>query len=559
MAGNVIVGYRFFRTVLRTAAEALIALSLTVLHGCMRELWINAGTIYDQLEYTFTALGLVAYIRLRRERPDIPLPRALLVLFLCLLAMDAKESGIALPVLIAVYEGIFILPQTWRQKGAWLRAIAPFYSALTVLSLVFVFLRVSRTPELALNTAYQPHPALATWLTHMAEYLGMLTYGHVTFSQRTAAAVLVLMAIAALAARNRIMLFGWLFFVITITPVSLIISRPGYVLYVPDLGLGLYLAAAVAGAIRFCLTRLGRALSIPRAELAAFAILTVAITWFNFRNWPVPIDRRNDTYRLSEQFRREYPQVPRGTRFLFVKDDFAKDGWNVLFNLRLMYHDNSIVVHRMEAFPDQRPDPKHLNDHDYVFSVDSGRYYQLDKQNVAESIRLNIMRDFAVGRQMVIARRDYPAYVISGVNDGDPKDPGRWTQPQARLKFDVYPAPAIFTTKFWAPDFMTKSAVRTLNVLVNGNQIGSLRLSKDGMNEIGFPVPADAISSTGYTIVDMNVDNPWKEPSGERLGVILMEAGFNYVYGHAATAAFSPVHATVPPAKPVNAAHAPGP
>ena len=556
MAGNVIVGYRFFRALASTAAEAFIALALTLVHGALRELWVNGGTIYDQLEFLFTALGLTVYIRLRRERPDIPRGRALLVVLLCVLAMDAKESGVALPILMALYEAIFLLPEAFARKQirAWMRALAPLYSVLAVLSLVFVFLRVNRTPELISNTAYRPHLSLGLWLTHMAEYLSMLSYGHPVFSATSAGIVLALMALAALLARNRVMLFGWLFFVITLTPVSLIISRPGYVLYVPDLGLGLYFAAALAGILRFSLVRAGKTPLLPRAELAALALVTIAITWVHIRNWPEPIDRHNEEFRLTEQFRRDYPKLPRGSRLLFVDDDFAKDGFNLLFNLRLMYNDETLVVHRMKAFPDQRPDPKHLNDHDHVFSVDSGRYFELDNRDVAESIRLNILRDFAVARQMVIARRDYPAYIISGIIGGDPKDPGRWTEPTAKLKFDVYPAPAVFSTKFWAPDFVTKSGVRTLNILVNGNQIGSLRLSHDGMNEISFPVPADAISRTGYTIVEMNVDNPYKDPGGQLLGVILMNAGFDYV-----GQALPPVRSTVQPAKHANAARAPGP
>ncbi len=536
LAANVIFAYRFFKTIAGNAAEALLALSLTLVHGALRELYVSAGTMYDSLCFLFTTLGMVAYIRMRRDRTRIPLSGALLVFLLCLLAMDSKESGVALPVLLAVYECIFILPEVWQKRVAWLRDIAPLYGALAALSLAFVFLRVDRTPELTANTAYHTHPTLGSALTRIAEYFGMLTYGHLVFSAATAGALLAATALVALLARNRIMIFGWIFFVISIAPVSLIISRPGYVLYVPDLGLGLYLAAAIAGLVR----------PIPRAEFAAFAVVTIAMVWFHVRNWPQPIDPHNAEYRLTEQFRREYPTLPRGTRLLFVKDDFPKDGFDILFNLRLLYHDRTLVAHRLQAPPDQQPDPKHLNDHDHVFSVDSGRYFELDNRNVAESIRLKILRDFAVGRQMVIARRDYPAYIISGVNDGDPKDSGRWTQPHATLKFDVYPAPAIFSTKFWAPDFMTKSGVRTLDVLVNGNQIGSLRLSKDGLNEVSFPVAADAISPTGYTMVELNVDNPWKEPSGEQLGVILMEAGFQYV-------------ATVQPAKRANAAHVPGP
>ena len=76
----------------------------------------------------------------------------------------------------------------------------------------------------------------------MAEYFSILSYQKVRFSAVTAGLLVAAMALAAGFLRNRAMIFGWLFFVIPITPMALMASRPGYVLYVPDLGLGLFLA-----------------------------------------------------------------------------------------------------------------------------------------------------------------------------------------------------------------------------------------------------------------------------------------------------------------------------
>ena len=79
---------------------------------------------------------------------------------------------------------------------------------------------------------------------------GSCVYNHVAFKAAGAGVLLALMAVAAVILRDRAMIFGWFFFVITITPVALISSRPGYVLYVPDLGLGIFFAAAIAGLAR---------------------------------------------------------------------------------------------------------------------------------------------------------------------------------------------------------------------------------------------------------------------------------------------------------------------
>lgn len=129
---------------------------------------------------------------------------------------------------------------------------------------------------------------------------------------------------------------------------------------------------------------------------------------------------------------------------------------------------------------------------------------------------------------MSISRRDHVAWVLSGLSDGDTSNPSRWTDPSSRYRFDLYPAPADFHAKFWVPDFVAKTGVRTLEVLVNGHQVGLLPLTQEGMHEIRLPVPASAISPSGFTVLDLNVQNPWKDPSGKAFGIIIQNAGFDY-------------------------------
>ena len=86
--------------------------------------------------------------------------------------------------------------------------------------------------------------------------------------------------------------------------------------------------------------------------------------------------------------------MSRSARLLFVTDDFPQDGWDLAFNLQLMYHDHDLVVHRMRAPIDQRPPhPDNLEGYDHVFTLGPGKYVELDRRNIAESVRLNILAD----------------------------------------------------------------------------------------------------------------------------------------------------------------------
>ncbi len=499
---NVALAWRALRNILPKPFAALTALALVLIHGSFQDLYISAGTIYDRLCFLFTVLALALYPRIETWKG-----KALLVL-LCMLCMDSKESGIALPVLLALYELLFHA----NNLKSRLKQLAPLYATLAALCLAFIYLRVHRTLELSANAAYAPQPSLTLWLTRVAEYFTILLYGHLKFSLAATALILIAMAALAAALRDRPMIYGWLFFVITITPVALITSRPGYVLYVPDLGLGIWLAAV--------LWRLNAA----RAPAVTFAAVTALTLLFHIRNWPAPLNPTDSPeYRLTTQFTRDYPTLPAGAKLLFVSDAFPRPAFDLLFNLRMMYHDRTLRADRIEAPPDQQPDPQHPVTYDHVFVTESGHYLELDPANVAESRRLHILKDFTVGREMDISRRDHSAYVVSGLQDSDSPHPSRWTDPKATFKFDLYPAPALFKAKFWVPDFVAKSAKRTMHILVNGREIAAYPLDRDGMNEPAFPVPADAITKNGFTVVELNVENPY-----QTFGVVLLKAGFIY-------------------------------
>lgn len=504
LAANIAFAWRLLRELLPSPYAALSALALILVHGNFQDLYLSAGTIYDRLWFLFTVLGLTAYIRMKTWRGQA------LVVLCCVFAMDSKESGVALPLLLACYELLF---QPFRQR---LRSLTPLYLILAAISLLFVFGRVRHTPELSGTAAYAPTVRMSLWLKNLSEYFSLLTYRHIPFTSLTTGLMVGALAMLALVLRNRVMLFGWLFFIIAITPVALISIRPGYVLYVPDLGLGLLFAALLWQ-------------WIPRRHPAAsFALITALMLWLHLRNWPPPYNPEySPEFRLTEQFRAEYPTMPHGAKLLFVSDAFPHSAYDLLFNLRLMYHDHDIQADRVVGPPDQQPKPW-PGGYTHAFLHDGDRYVELDTRNLAESQKLRILKGYTVGREMDFENRDYAAYLVSGIQGGDPANSSRWTSPEAKLKFDVYPAPAVLSMKFWVPDFVAKAATRTLHVKVDGIAVADYPLNKDGMNEPEFSVPASAISAEGFTVVELNVENPWKDTDGTPLGVVLMRAGFRY-------------------------------
>ena len=97
---------------------------------------------------------------------------------------------------------------------------------------------------------------------------------------------------------------------------------------------------------------------------------------------------------------------------------------------------------------------------------------------------------------MSISRRDHVAWVLSGLSDGDTSNPSRWTDPSFRYRFDLYPAPADFHAKFRVPDFVAKTGVRSLEVLVNGHALktgDAAMLDKETQVSISNGVDAEVL------------------------------------------------------------------
>jgi len=525
LIGNVFAAWRFFRTLSGTVFDALIALSLILVHGLFQDLYLSAGTIYDRLCFLFTVLAVIVYARTRREGNKISAGRTALLGVICLFAINSKESGAVVPAILFCYECVYCLPGVWRSRrvGEWIRSIAPLYCLLAAILAAFAIGRMRGTRDLSGNPAYQPHAGLNLWLMHVAEYLNILPYRHVHFTAVTAAVTLLAMLVVAAALRNRAMLFGWLYFVIAITPVALISIRPGYVLYVPDLGLGLYFGALIGLAVGRLLPDNTESLSF--AQVAVFALMTALITWVHASHWPEPW-RVSDSpqWRLAEAMRRDYPTMKPGAKILFADDYPSGNGYDTLFNLSLLYHDPLIEVARLKGPANQQPDRSHPLEFDHVFTTALDSYVELDRSDVERSIQFNILQNYAPGRVFDANRADGVGYVVSGIVTPGRRGDAWWTNRSAKLKFDVYPADSRLTLKFWLPDSVAAVSGGNLSAIVDGAIVGSIALTHPDVNNVTFPVPAGAINASGFTILELNVDR------ADTAGVALLRAGFDYVH-----------------------------
>jgi hypothetical protein len=288
----------------------LAATAIASFHSQWGHLYLNTGTIFEILAFTFVYAGLAWYV----EFEDPWLTTILLIL-----GLNSKESAVVLPALVVLYEWI------WKRRTPWL------YIALSVAVCgAFIAGRVYGPQGLSSIGAYQPNYSVGAYFVSFRNYFGPL----ILWKQIPLWIALVV-ALLPLLLRNKLAYFAVALFPICILPLA----------FVPDRGLeGVYIACA---ALPLALSAV--LLKIPREDLrlpaAAALFLLAAVVMPGLRSmdgW----DKENREIRaFRENLIRHLPQVPPKAQLRFVSEPFTDEyPWASTFITRLLYRDPNVLI-----------------------------------------------------------------------------------------------------------------------------------------------------------------------------------------------------------------------
>jgi hypothetical protein len=357
LIANIALLYVVVARVTRTLFHPLLACVIASVHGMYLDLYYSAGTVYDHLSAFFVLLALVLWFspRLRNHAALAPLSCAIVLLTIA--ACDSKENAVALPVLLLAGE-LLLVPGASRMwpRLRWLVPIA----LSTAIVAIFIATRVAGTADLNANPVYRPRTSAL--LPNLSTYLGDVTYGALSGPRSV---ILILIAIVAITAilRSAPMVFGSIWFVATLLPVAMIMVRSGYILYLPMMGLGLWASDL--------LYRLLKPIHIQNSRLPAVAVLaSVLLCVWHKTHWPAdPDPRYSPEFIATRTFRLRYPHLQPGAKLLFITDPFPHDAWDLYFNIKLLYHDDTLIVDRLlSGMRIQRPGAVHqVARYDHVF------------------------------------------------------------------------------------------------------------------------------------------------------------------------------------------------
>lgn len=341
------------------------------------DLYRNTGTIYDLLCFAFYFLALLLYVSARKKACRFAARKTIAFLLLYACALNSKEAAVTLPVVLVVYELLFVRVEYNFQTSnylvsRWTPAILS--GALTILVL---FGKLSAGSPLAGNDAYRLHLGLRTYFRALRHYLETLTGAPGSFSMGLFLATFAMLAFMTIFARRRCLIFALLFFFITILPVAFIEVRGGYAIYIPSFGIALFMAQFIVECRRALAWVVVGDDGIPAPQTRrllqfdTFLFCLIILVAFH-RSRPLgEVSAADNMLRsLVSQLRGTQPRVAQNSRVLILDDPTPED-YAVLFILRLYYRAPDLEVDRAKTVA-AKPTRGDFESYDRIFAFNGG-------------------------------------------------------------------------------------------------------------------------------------------------------------------------------------------
>jgi hypothetical protein len=373
-AGNIGLCFWFVRLVSQSDRTAALAALFFAFHTRLMEVWFRPAVVFDALSFTFSYLAACLYITARQGGRRLSMPRLAMVAACYILALDAKEMAVFLPILLLSYE--LILRNTGL-KSLITSRLAVLIGLMVLAAIPYALGKLSGPTALANNPDYKPEFSFTRFSNTWSTYLEHLFVMKTPVPGWAAIAIVAALALVAALLRSRLLLFAWSIIVFGLLPVSFVPPRGAFVLFVSWPGWVLY-AAALLVAAQDALLR-----GHPQFRTAFACLIFVLVGWrfgkINLHDQRV--EKRPWLYEspalieaMTRQMLESHPTFPRSARILLTRDSFSTDEYTPMFLMQLLYRDPKITLDRIKMM--QKP-PRDWDSYQYVFTYEDQAYRQL--------------------------------------------------------------------------------------------------------------------------------------------------------------------------------------
>jgi hypothetical protein len=321
-------------------AAALAALAASY-HAVLGNLTYNISFVYDVLCGCFYLAALVYYVRIR-EAGRIPRARevaVLVALFLC--ALNSKEMAATLPLILLAYEGFFQTRRSWR--GA---------IATALLDLPYFYGKALGRGALAADPSYRLEFSASRILDFQTRSFAELLGRPPVIGGAAVLAIWLVLVYLAFRQPRPVLRFCCVFVAVTPLPVEFLPGRGGACLYLPWIGLAIFLAVVCVDFAHTAAAFMARERLFARLDLPSrFALVIAACVAL----WGCQNRELKRTYALTDmertgattadvirQMQQLAPRTPPNSTVVFLNDPF--EHFDMAFIAELWFRDRTVKV-----------------------------------------------------------------------------------------------------------------------------------------------------------------------------------------------------------------------
>ncbi len=358
LLANLILFYRFFSQLSGRRDIAWIALFLVSYHAWFVDLYYSTGTIYELLCVFFYLLGFTTYVKIRSSQEHLRARDWLIVAGCYAASLDAKELAVTFPLFIGFYEIIYHPPDSIRRIGKWILLEGRGFLIMAAATIPYLWVKTA-WGSLAANPSYALRISPLVFVHTFQIYLNPFLYFDHVLRGGTSMILLFVLLFVAVMARQRCLLFGWLFLLLAPLPFIFIPHYCAFFFYLPALGwalVGAGLLVLVKDLVLTAAMRVMRAASPAgwKSQAIALSVLLIPLgSWLalrhyqegelalkNFMSAQVPISP------LAAGMREKCADVKAGTILWFARDPFPRDRFTLEETIHLTCGNREVRVVR---------------------------------------------------------------------------------------------------------------------------------------------------------------------------------------------------------------------
>ena len=389
---NIWLIFRVARLLTDSTEMAALAALIGAYHNRFMDLFLNGGTVYDVLCFTFFWLAFSFYVAARRKYGEVTGRRLAWFCALFTLALNSKEMAASLPVVVLAYEWIYDRPANLSPGavGRWLRAQKAVWISGIMTALATIGKTSVQSPFTGI-AAYKVHFSVHQFFSTVRPSMDNLLFLNEGALNTTKVVLLfVFMWLLAIISRRKHLLLCATIITITPLPVVFIPYRGVFVMYVPWLGCATYAASVLVGGREWLWKTVWKRSPLPRGTWEPERIvlfLLAAYVLYNIQH----NDRGRSFERIDPQQAQvralkealapiRLPPASENRGVLFLRDGFTVESWDPLYIVRLWYREPEMPVDRLKK-PEPGAGPLQPERYGLILDYCDERYREISPVN----------------------------------------------------------------------------------------------------------------------------------------------------------------------------------